>query len=238
MSFLCLGLIGVTSLAALDISGRPTDVPLALLAASPIAGTLLYAIGALVKVTRLKYFVLILGVFLFFPLSMFWITPIVLLTILIDCSLYLKAFWWGVFGLVTVLLIYRDISATRKVESECQYLAHEIEVDAGGAFINRDTVTSFDELPQRDVLNPRLQKLLAAAIFVMPVIIYPIQKSILGLEGAQDTMAYISSLATPLAIYSLVKMCSGYYVWVYLIGRYESATGHRVLLRSNTANTG
>lgn len=233
MSFLCLGVIGLTSLAALDNSGRSTDVPLALLASSPIAGASLYTIGAFVKVTRLKYFVLILGVFLFFPLLMFWITPVVLLTILVDSSLYLKLFWWAVFGLVTLLLIYRDICVTRKVEFQCKYLAQEIKVDAAGAFINRDTVRDFYELSRRDVRHPRLHKLLAAGIFVMPVIIYLLQKAILGLEGDEDTMGYLSALSTPLALYSIMKMCSRYYLWIHLVGRYESASGHQVFLRTS-----
>lgn len=231
-SFIGYGLTGVLFLVCLDTAGRPTSLVLGFLASVPVISMLLYILGMFFSVRRLKYFVLILGAFVFFPVLVFFISPAVLLTMLVDGRGAFKASWWGTYVSLAIFLSYRSVRRTKAVERKHKYLASEIKLEAKAAYVDRDDIKDISQLTPRREFSPRVDSIIATAICLIPSI-YTLQTVLLGLDESLDLAVYLSILSTPLSLYLIVEICSGYYLWVYLISEFESRTGRSVFLRSS-----
>lgn len=229
-SFIGYGMTAMLSFIALDTAGRPTDLIFGFFVSASVISATLYTFGIFFIVWRVKYFFLILGALGFFPMLVFFMCPAVLTTVLLDGMHGGKAFYWVTFCSVSIFLCYRSIQKTKALEIRYKYLSKEVKVEDSQAYIDRRKMKDLWELAPRRKFSPQLDKFFGTALCFLPSLL-PLQIIMFRLDENLHVVLHLSILCAPLAMYLLVKICSGYYLWIHLVGRFESRIGLPVLFR-------
>lgn len=229
-SFIGYGMTAMLSFIALDIAGRPTDLIFEFFVSASVISATLYTFGVFFIVWRVKYFFLILGALGFLPMLIFFICPAVLTTMLVDGMYAWKAFYWATFCSVAMFLSYRSIQKTKALEIQYKYLASEIKVEDSQAYVDRRNVKDLWELAPRREISPRLNNILGTAVCFLPSL-FPLQIILFRMDENLNVVVHLAFLCIPLSMYLIVKICSGYYLWIHLVGRFESRIGMPVFFR-------
>ena len=217
------GLTAMLSFIALDTAGRPTGLIFEFFVSAAIISAIVYAAGVFFIVRRVKFFYLILGVFGFLPLLVLFISPAVLTTMIVDEPSAWKAAYWASYSSVAIFLSWRSIRKTKALESE-------IKLDGSQAYVDRREMKYLWELAPRKELGSRLNKILSSALLFLPSL-YPLQIILFRMDENLHLLVHLSVLCLPLSLYAIVQLCSGYYLWVHLVGRFEMRVGLPVVFR-------
>ncbi|USX14233.1 hypothetical protein NHH88_00090 [Oxalobacteraceae bacterium OTU3CAMAD1] len=224
------GLTAMLSFIALDTAGRPTGLIFEFFVSAAIISAIVYAAGVFFIVRRVKFFYLILGVFGFLPLLVLFISPAVLTTMIVDEPSAWKAAYWASYSSVAIFLSWRSIRKTKALESRYKYLESEIKLDGSQAYVDRREMKYLWELAPRKELGSRLNKILGTALLFLPSL-YPLQIILFRMDENLHLLVHLSVLCLPLSLYAIVQLCSGYYLWVHLVGRFEMRVGLPVVFR-------
>jgi hypothetical protein len=229
-SFIGYGLTAMLAFISLNTAGRPTDLILEFFVSALAISATLHMFGVFFVVYRVKYFYLILGALGFFPMLVFFVTPAVLTTMLVDGMYAWKAFYWAAFFSSAIFLSYRSIRKTKALEIQYKYLASEIKLEGSQAYVDRQNMKDLWELAPRREFGPRLNKFLGTALCFLPSL-FPLQIILFRMDENLHVVVHMSILCIPLSMYLIVKICSGYYLWIHLVERFESRIGLPVLFR-------
>lgn len=229
-SFIGYGLSAMLAFISLHVAGRSTDLIFEFFVSALVVSAALHMFGVFFIVYRVKHFYLILGALGFVPLLVFFLSPAVLTTMLVDGMYDWKAFYWATFCASAIFFSYRSIRKTEALESQYKYLASEIKVEGNQAYVDRQRMKDLWELAPRREFSPRLKNFLGTALCFLPSL-FPLQIILFRLEENMHLVVHLSILCVPLSIYLIVKICSGYYLWIHLVDRVEARIGLPVLFR-------
>ena len=224
------GLTAMLAFIILDTAGRPTDLIFEFFVSASVISATLHMVGVFFIVYRVKHFYLILGALGFFPMLVFFMSPAVLTTMLVDGMYEWKAFYWAAFCASAIFFSYRSIRKTKALEIQSKYLASEIKLEGSQAYVDRQKMKDLWELAPRREFGPRLNNFLGTALCFLPSL-FPLQIILFRLDENMHVVVHLSILCVPLAMYLIVKICSGYYLWIHLVDRFESRIGLPVLYR-------
>lgn len=216
---------------AFDISGRQENFTgllwLALLACSAI----IYLLGMIFNVTRLKYVVLILGLFVGVPI---FILSSISFFVFVEISKYGEdtkvmltltyigvIFFWG----------FMSFFKTVNLEEKTKYLKNGIFIDDSNAYFTPDDYPEITDFGKPISKNFTMKKIFSIT-FPVSLLGYPLQRYITDAGGFAATFAFISVLSVPLSIYFAGKIFSGYGLWIYRGNRFEKENKVKIFLRS------
>lgn len=229
-SFMGYGLTAMLAFISLDTAGRSTDLIFEFFVSAMVISATLHMFGVFFIVYRVKHFYLILGALGFLPLLVFFLSPAVLTTMLVYEMYEWKAFYWATFCVSAIFFSYRSIRKTKALEIQYKYLASEIKLEGTQAYVDRQRMKDLWELAPRKEFSPRLHNFLGTALCFLPSL-FPLQIILFRLDENMHVVVHLSILCVPLSMYLIVKICSGYYLWIHLIDRFESRIGLPVLFR-------
>lgn len=220
-------------LVVYNITGQENDVIGVLSVCNLIFSLMLYFIGFVNPIVeRVKFFVAILGLFCIFPVLIFCVAPFFLFLTLSNFSKTTEALLTLLYVILSVIWCVRSIIQTMRVEKKFSYIARQVKLLDGIACIDRERARDFSRYEKRKKNKGATSKLIP---LLLPMIYagYPLQRLITGTLGHAVFMAFLSILSVPLSFYFMGKMSAGYYLWIYLIGRFERKIGAAIFLSSS-----
>lgn len=215
---------------AFDISGHSENFTGLLWVTVLVCSAITYLLGMIFDVTRLKYVVFILGVFVALPI---FILSSISFFVFIEISKYgeeTKAIFALIYMGAIFLWGYVSFLKIIKLEKEAKYLEDGILVDGSNAYFSPDNYPEITECGR-----PSSRKFTMKQIFSItaPVSLlgYPLQRYITDAGGFAATFAFISVLSVPLSIYFAGRIFSGYGLWIYLGNKFEKENKVKIFLR-------
>jgi len=191
---------------------------------------LLFLIGNIFPtIARVKYFVVIMGIFSVMPMLGLCIAPIFLFIILSNYSFLVKFAIISIYACMSIYWIFLKISRAIEIAKKFNYLKGEVIEREKIAYINRDKIKDFSLLRKNTQCNWTMRKIIPK-IIPLAFLGYPLQRFITDIGGNSVTFAFMSVLALPLSLYIMGRISVGYYLWIYLIGKFEEVIGKKIYL--------
>ena len=218
-----------------EIVHRPQEnMGLLMLVMSLISG-ILYLCSLVFEVKRLKYVILILGIFvvgpmlifngliffLFMELANYDLERKVLLSGLYFCAILS----WGIFQGLEII----------KLQKKFSYFETELEVQESIAYFSQDEALDLSELKKKNEMSETVTKKISSLLMPLVFLGYPLQRVLAETGGDVAVFAFMAILSVPLSIYIAGKMFSGYFLWIYLGGKFEKELKAKIFLRESTA---
>lgn len=179
---------------------------------------------------RLKFFVLIVGGFGAVPIFLFNMAPFILCLIFPHGSLFLRICIFLLFSFVSATWVFFEIRWIRNIFEETRYFEEQIKVCGNISYVDPDKIKDIYDFKEKKG-NRRVYAMAIGIIFPLASIGYPLQKLITSISGEFGTLFFISILSVPLSIYFIGRLSSGYYLWIYLIGKFEKEKDTKVIRR-------
>lgn len=211
-----------------DIAGRTQDVTGPLWVVVAAISLLLYLFGIYFTVKRLKFTIIILGVFVALPGLIFCITPTFLFAELakiepqnkklIGVFYFLALFFWCVF----------QAKKTIHLERKYDYLRKNIRVRKGLGFFYPDSAGMLSAEPvDENFTKTKLLSIITPIVFLG----YPMQRLISDVGGSVGFFGVIAVLTIPMSVYLAGKISAGFFLWIYLAGNFEARNNVKIFLR-------
>lgn len=112
-----------------------------------------------------------------------------------------------------------SIKKTALIEKGNNYLRSQINDLDGKKFIKRQNLLNFSILKENQ--STKKSGLMRKIIIPLSIAVYPLQKLVSTIGGDIAVLGSVSILSVPLSIYIMGEIASGYYLWVYCIGKLE-----------------
>lgn len=189
---------------------------------------LLYLLGVFFEVQRLRYSILILGIFVALPGLVFCTVPLFLFMELAKIGSELK---------MSILISYIFLLGAwcffqaRKIiflERKQEYLKKNVRIrGAIGFFYPYSAGMLCEEGDGGRVGKRRILPIIVPIIFLG----YPAQRLIADVGGPIGFFGVLAILTIPMALYLVGKISAGYFLWVYLAGNFEKTNSVKIFVR-------
>lgn len=217
-----------------EIVRRPQENMGGIMLVITVFSGVLYLCGAIFKVRRLKYVILILGVFVAGPMLIFNGLIFFLFMELANYDsgrrILLSIFYvaailsWGIFKAGEII----------RLEKKFSYFEAELDVQESIAYFSQDDAQDLSNLKKRSKTGETVNKKIASILMPMVFLGYPLQRVLADTGGDAAVFAFMAILSVPLSIYIAGKMFSGYFLWVHLGGKFEKKFNAQIFLREST----
>lgn len=146
---------------AFDIAGVERNVINYLLMIVPVFSIILIFVGIIFnQVRRIKYFVLILGIFGLSPIFISCLTPFIAFLIICKCYLSIKIFGFAIYFLALILSALINAKNMKIIGKNIDYLGKQISTSAENfAYIDPKKMREIDFLSRKNLLEKFMKKL-------------------------------------------------------------------------------
>jgi hypothetical protein len=188
----------------------------------------LYLLGRFFEVQRLRYSIIILGIFVALPGLVFCTVPLFLFMELAKIRSELKI---SISISYIFLLGFWCFFQARKIiflERKYDYLGKNVRVRGVIGFFYPYSAGMLCEGNDGERIGKR-----RVFQIITPIIFfgYPAQRLIADVGGSVGFFGVIAVLTIPMAVYLAGKISAGYFLWVHLVGNFEKKNSVKIFLR-------
>lgn len=221
-NMLTLGIIWV----ALDIVGQKKEIINSFLILIPIFSIVLFFVGSIAhNIFRVKYFVLIMGIFGVMPIFTACLSPFVAFLIIAKYSSFSKVVAACFYLFSLILSAFINARNLKLLEEKVGYLDRQINSrNSKYYFIDRKKMKEISFFMKKRSIF-RICGEIIPGLLPIAVLGYPLQRLITDVGGHATTMAFLSIISVPLSLYMAGRIAGGYMLWVYLINCHEKKIG-------------
>jgi len=210
-----------------DITGNPQNFTGPMWLSVVGISVLLYFLGVFLKVERLRFVIIILGIFVALPGLIFFTLPIFLVIELTNVEFHVKALAWFSYILWTCLWCMFQANKIINFEEKYDYLRNTVRIKCSVGFFYPYATEAIDCVDERKLSSRQILAMIAPIIFLA----YPLQRLIVTFGANVGFFGVIALLTLPLAIYIAGKISAGYFLWVHLVGNFEAKNNVKIFLR-------
>jgi hypothetical protein len=201
--------------------------------AMPLGALLLVGIGRVFEPQRVTVYVAIIGAFGILPLLFGLLYPGAMwlrLQVGAPTTALLSGFIY--FG-ISAFWASRKIAHVRHRIAETNFFDNETLEDKSTAYLNRSPRIDLHPYSAKKNLQEKVENwVLPKLIFLLPLA-YVLQRVIADGGKVPAVLALLAVLSTPLAMHVSVKVCVGFYVWIYEVIRFERRIGKPLIFAAS-----
>ena len=179
---------------------------------------------------RLKFFVLVMGIFGTTPIYVSTMIPFVLCLVFPWGNQILKTGIFVLYLFVAFVWCFFEIKSVHKIFEKTKYFENQINFCGKKSYVSRDKIKDIYDFDKNNFSEKKYWKIFGF-VFPMATLTYPLQKYLTIVGGDAATFSFCSVLSVPLSIYMLGKVSIGYYLWIHQIGQYEKQKNTKVILK-------
>lgn len=211
-----------------DIAGKAQNFtgPLWLIVAG--VSLLLYVLGVCFEVVRLRYATLILGVFVALPGLIVCSTPLFLLAELAKIEDESKKIIWLFYFFLLFAWCFFEGKKIIYLEKKHDYLRSNVRVKGFIGFFYPDfSGVLSDEGSSAPFTKTKMLSIITPIAFLG----YPMQRLLAEAGGSIGVFGFLAVLTIPMSVYLAGKISAGYFLWIYLVGKFEVENNVKIFLR-------
>lgn len=227
--FICNMMLTFMLFVVLDLKGCSTHSIYPISLTVGIITAILMMLGSVFnKIIRVKNYVFILGIFGIFPMLLFCMSPLFAYITVFVKSNRVGLFVISLYVTSAMIWVAMKIREAVAIEKNFDYLASHIFEYNMEKYLDRDNLREFSSLKVNPTANYRFLKSILIPVSFAG---YPLQKIINSVGGEAGVLLFLSVISVPLSIYILGRFATGYYIWIYLVGKYERVNNKNLLMK-------
>ena len=192
---------------------------------------ILYVFEFAAPIKRLKYVILILGIFVALPGFLFFAMPIFMFFELAGMAAGKRIVFLS-FYLSPVLIwsIFQSIQIS-KVRIRENYFEKEVLIQGANGYFDADNADDLGDLGKTHLKSLSGKSRFSLTFFLVSVT-YPLQRYLSEIGDYAALFLVMGLLSLVVLIYAAGKICSGYVLWIYLAGKFERENKVKIFLKS------